>query len=175
MKRIKLLLCAVAIIGLGITSCSDDDDSNNNTNDAISGTYLLTELNTQNATDLNMDGTSNFNQRLESNCYNNSRIVLNNDNTFTYYSNGVAVDVANGTMNCNQNTYSGTWVLDAGTANTGIIIATYMLNGNEATIQLNKSSEEITNYQLFVAYPDRNASGAPIYTTGEVTMIFQKS
>lgn len=176
MKRLNLLLCAVVATGLGFTSCSSDDDTITVNDDVqIAGTYRLTEVNTDSETDFNQDGTANLNQMNESNCYDNSEIIFNADNTFTYEIKSILVDETEGTSACNENIVSGTWVLQGGVGSTAIIDATYENpNGSDVTIRFNKEGNELTQYSLLTQYPDRDMNGGAVYSWGSVEMIFTK-
>lgn len=172
MKKINLVLCSIAFAGLGLTSCSNDDDSSNDV--GIAGTYELKEFNTQNATDFNQDGTSNINQMEETNCYNNSKIVFNSDNTFTYSIKSILVNTTNGTSACAEEQVSGTWSA-TGTGTNAVITATYEnSNANDVQLTLTKEGNELTNSVVLGQYPNRNEAGGAILSVGSVEMVFRK-
>jgi hypothetical protein len=175
MKKLNLLLCAFAMTGF--LACSDDDDDNTpnpTPTFPISGVFYLTEVNTQTETDFNNDGTPHENQKLESECYDESRLVFNSDHSFTYYMNGIAIDEAAATSICTSEIYNGTWELYGGSESTGVIHATYTVDGAQQVMQLNKEGDIITHLIPFGPYPDTNSNGDPIYTTGDVTMTFER-
>src|SRR5690606_27531404 len=91
MKKFRLLALTLAITGFGLTSCSNDDDSDANNETQIAGTYDLEEVITAEPTDFDEDGDFNENQMNESDCYDDSRIILNADNTLTYHSNSIII------------------------------------------------------------------------------------
>ena len=68
----KNLFFYIMCLGALLTSCSNDDDSGGFT--AV--TYQLVEVNTDNPIDVNGDNVANRNELLETDCYRNSRIVL---------------------------------------------------------------------------------------------------
>lgn len=176
MKKINLFVCMLAIAGLGFTSCSDDDSSNTgNTDVEIAGTYDLREVNTQEATDFDEDGTLHINQMEESDCYNNSKVTFNADNTFTADMNGIIVNEDNGTSACAQTTVSGTWEIYAGTGANVVLRVRYEDdNGDNVVANFTKQGGKLTMYELFSEYPDRNAQGGAVYTNGDVEYIYDK-
>ena len=173
MKKLNVLLCTIALAGLTATSCSSDDD--NGTNVGIAGTYVLEEVNTAQATDLNGDGSFSTNQMNEINCYDGSRIILNADNSFVYDRNRVLVDAQEGTYACAENTFTGTWMLQGGSGTSATIIANYQDgNGQSREITLNKDGDEITVIQVFGEYPNVNSEGGYFYQNGQVEYVFVK-
>lgn len=177
MKRVNLLMGAVAIAAFGFTSCSNDDDNNNNDDVRIAGTYELEEVNTEFATDFNQDGTENIDQTEESNCYNDGEIRLNEDGTFTYIITGILVDEGSGSSGCKTSVQvSGTWE-GAGTGNNAVISAAYEdENGDDQIITLNKSGDRLTleDDNILSRFPDRNDNGGAIYRSGSITYVFEK-
>ncbi len=175
MKNIRSLLTAFAIGAFCMASCSDDDDNSNTTPaDNITGTYTLTEFNTATATDLDMDGTPHINQKLETDCYNNTKMIFSANNTVVYQMNSITIDENTGLMNCTSNTFAGTWQIESGSSTLGVINIVIDVNGNPSSISLNKEGNEITNFQLFSEYADINSSGNGFYNSGEITMVFVK-
>lgn len=175
MKKFKILACALAITGFGLTSCSNDDDNAVNEEAQIAGTYNLTEVRTAEPTDFNDDGTFNANQMRESDCYNDSKLILNADNTFTYHKNRIIVNTADGTSGCTEGTFTGTWTILDGSGSDAVIAATYEdNNGDETTLNLVKTGVEIIQTDLFGTYPDRNDEGGAITTFGEVEYVYRK-
>ncbi|HYD91277.1 MAG TPA: hypothetical protein VEA37_07285 [Flavobacterium sp.] len=176
MKKISLLACSLAIAGLGFTSCSDDD--NNNDDVRIEGTYDLVEVNTEDETDLNNDGDAHLNQMDESDCYNEGRITLNDDNTFTYIYTAVLIDEAEGSIGCAEEiTYTGTWELVSGSTSEAVIEITYEAgNGEDTSLLLAKTDNELvwTDDTLVSQYPDRDDEGAPVYTLGSTQFVYRK-
>lgn len=176
MKKFKVLACALVITGFGLTSCSNDDDNDNVNNEAqIEGTYNLTEVNTAEATDFNEDGTLHDNQMEESSCYDDSRIILNADETFTYHKNYILVNEVDGTSACAEGSFTGTWVRLSGSGSDAVIAATYETdNGNDVTINLVKTGNTLVYDDTFGSYPDRNEEGGATSVFGSVEYIFVK-
>ena len=175
MKSIKVLAGVFALTAFGFASCSDDDSDSVNDDNQIAGTYNLVEVNTSEDTDFNMDGTSNENQALESDCYDDGRIVLNADGTLTYYHEYILVDESNGTSTCASADYAGTWVIDMQAGSTVIIDATYVNdNDQEVDITLTKQGNRISYYNMFSEFPDRNSENGATYTNGDVEYVFEK-
>lgn len=177
MKK-NLLFCSLVIAAFGFTSCSSDDDNNNNNDVEIEGTYHLTEVNTEDATDFDQDGTPHINQMDESDCYDEGKITLNADNTFTYVMTGILVDEAAGTAGCAEdNTVSGTWEIVEGVGEDAIIEATYEdNNGDDVTVMFTKQGDMLTlmDNNIFSEYADRNEEGGAIYTLGSTEYVFEK-
>lgn len=176
MKKFKALSGILALSLFAFTSCSDDDNNDNGDNsNQIAGTYRLTEVNTSGETDFNEDGTSNTNQMLESDCYNDSRIVLNADGTLTYYNNYILVNTQNGDATCSSMQADGTWELDSQVGTTMIIDATYLDgNNNQVNVSLTKQGNRLSHYTLFGMYPNRSDSGGAILTPGSITHVFER-
>lgn len=175
MKKIHLLAATLMFTGIAFVSCSDDDSSSSTT---IEGTYDLKEVNTADATDFDMDGDSHIDQTEESDCYDQGRITLNSDNTFTYVATGILIDEQTGQAGCaSAVTLSGTWSIDDGTGETAVLQLNYEdENGDETIVFVEKNGRKITweDDDIFSAYPDRNDDGGAIYTSGSTTYIFEK-
>jgi len=172
MKKINFILGALVFAGLGVTSCSNDDDATNEV--TIAGTYKLKEVNTATDTDFDKNGTAHKNQMEESSCYNDSKIVLNSDNTFTYDIKNILVNTVDGTDACSESTVSGTWAA-TGTGSDAVITATYEdANGDDVALRLTKDGTELTNLVTLSRYPNRNTSGGAIYTVGSVELVFRR-
>lgn len=129
-------------------------------------------------TDLNNDGDAHLNQMDESDCYNEGRITLNDDNTFTYIYTAVLIDEAEGSIGCAEEiTYTGTWELVSGTTSEAVIEITYEAgNGEDTSLLLAKTDNELvwTDDTLVSQYPDRDDEGAPVYTLGSTQFVYRK-
>lgn len=175
MKKLNVLLCTLAVAGLTVTSCSSDDDNGNDNNVGIEGTYTLEEVNTEETTDLDEDGSFSTNQMNEIDCYDGSSIELRADNSFVYEKNRVLVNTEEGTYACSEDTFTGTWVLEGGTGNTAMITVNYEdANGQDRQMNLTKEGDEITVYELFSEYPNVNSEGGFYNETGDVEYIYVK-
>jgi len=172
MKKRNLVLGMFAIAALSFTSCSDDDNSVNDQT-VIAGTYNLTEVNTQGATDFDKNGTSNVNQMKESSCYDDNKITLNSDGTLTYVVNSIIVNQTTGVAACGEDTVTGTWEKE-GTGSDITIRVTYTQNGTNTTINLDKDGDKLTYTKsgLTATYPDRNADGSAYYRSGSTEYVF---
>ena len=176
MKRINLLVGAMALTAFGFVSCSDDDSDGSDVK--FSGTYDLVEVNTQNATDFNDDGTKNVNQLKESNCYNDGKIILNDDGSLKYVITKILVDASDGTSGC-ATAYeaAGKWEAQSTNGNNTTIEAAFTnQNGASQTITLIKRGDNLTytDDTILSTYPDRNADGEAINTRGSITYVFEK-
>lgn len=178
MRRINVLLCSLAVAGIGFVSCSDDDSSSNSNESRIEGTYNLVEVNTEEATNFDQDGDENINQMEESGCYDEGKITLRADNTFTYVYTAILVDESNGTAGCAEEvTYTGTWDIEEGAGTTALIAITYEDENNDpVTLVLTKQGRELSwmDNTIFSEYPDRNEAGAAIYRPGSIEYVFRK-
>ena len=176
MKKFRILACTLLVTGFGLTSCSNDDDNGDVNNDVeIAGTYNLTEVNTAESTDFNDDGSSNENQMEESDCYNDSRIILNSDSTFEYQKNSIVVNEDDGTSGCTEGGFGGTWEILSSAGTDAVIRAVYENdNGDNVTINLVKTGNTIMYTDAFASYPDRDEDGGAIYVIGDVEYVFVK-
>jgi len=174
MKKMKFLFGMLAMGGLLLTSCNSDDDSNTvNDSNGIAGSYELEEFRTPTDTDINKDGTPHPNQMDETNCYNDSKLTFNADNTFSY--NYRAVTVTAGIANCSSADFNGTWEITGTSGNTINIRATYRDATNETvTMNLVKSGNRLSQTTLLTQYPDVNGAGVLVYSVGTVTLVFEK-
>jgi len=176
MKKINLVLGTMAIAACGFISCSDDD--NDGASVKISGTYELNEVNTENATDFNMDGTANVNQVKESSCYDDGRITLNDDGTLKFTITKILIDETDGSTGCAASYQaSGLWQANSVTGSTTTITAVYTdQSGNNQSITLVKNGNELTykDDTVLSSYPDRNANDEAVYTLGSTTYVFKK-
>ena len=140
---------------------------------SVAGTYLLTAFNSSVPTDLNNDGTASTNQLNETTCFDNMLLTLNANNTFTANSKGIEI-VFNGTVDeisCFADpNYTGTWALN-GTilsltyTDTGVEYTdNYTVTGNILTATI--SGGEIVGTET--------TTGAPVYLTSNLTIIFTK-
>jgi hypothetical protein len=175
MKKIRLLAGALFVAGLSFTSCSDDDDSPNAT--TIEGTYELEEVNTAEPTDFDMNGDSHIDQTEESNCYDQGRITINSDNTFTYVATSILIDEGTGQAGCaTPVTLSGTWEAE-GTGTDAVLQLNYEDQNGDATVTfVTKQGTRLVweDDTIISVYPDRNDQGGAIYTQGSITYIFEK-
>ena len=176
MKKINLLVCTLAVAGLGFTSCSDDDNENNNDNTRIEGTYNLDEVNTPRATDFDRDGVSHIDQTEESNCYDNGKIVLRADNTFEYVITGILVQ--DGNAGCRETeTKTGVYTVEpAADPKNALITLTYTENNQTVTREFTKIGDELTwrSNAIVSSYPDRDANGTAIEVAGSVEYVYEK-
>lgn len=176
MKKMNFLFGALALGAITLTSCSDDDNESNDV--GIAGTYELEAVNTEAATDFDMDGTENVNQMEESGCYDSGRIRLNSDNTFTYTITGILIGTADGSVGCKESFQaSGTWEIQTGTDNNAVISAAYEdQNGDDQVITLVKAGNQLTytDDTILSSYPDRNDNDEAFYNAGSTTYVFEK-
>ncbi|WP_338410123.1 hypothetical protein [uncultured Flavobacterium sp.] len=173
----KSLLLKSLIVLISITSIMSCDIETidpllaPNVSTGVSGTYLLTSFITSVPTDLNGDGTTSINQMNETNCFNNSFIVLSAANTFISNSKGIEIDGigTDAVVSCfSDPDYSGSWAQnginitftyqDAGVSYTD----TFVYNGN--TLTLSYSDGEVVG----------TSGGNPVYLTSDLTFVYTK-
>jgi len=177
MKKINLLVCTLAIAGLGFTACSDDDNDSNSSNDTkIEGAYTLEEVNTPVTTDFDKDGDSHIDQTEESTCYNGGKVVLNADNTFEYVITGILVQ--DGNAGCRESeTKTGVYTVQPATdPKNAIITLTYTENNQTVTRQFTKVGEELswTSPAIVSTYPARDANGNAVEVAGAVEYVYER-
>lgn len=174
MKKMKFLFGMLAI-GALLTSCNSDDDNTVpvDTSNQIEGSYKLIEFRTPNNTDINKDGVAHPNQMNETGCYNDSKVTLNADNTFSYEYR--AVTVADGIASCSSATFNGTWRITGTSGSTINIRATYQNGENDTmTLDLEKTGNVISQTSFLAKYPDLNNSNVLVYSYGTVVLVFVK-
>lgn len=175
MKNLKLLMLAIAGC-VTLASCSDDDNDSNNNNDNqnsdLTGTYRMTSWNAPMAVDFDDNGTSSTNMMLESNCYNNSQMTINEDGTYDMTYNYVGID---GTVSCESETTTGTWT------RTGNSFSTTHMNGSQSMntnytfaggsgAQNTTLTRNMSNWD----YPSIDTNGNQVYSTGNVNMVMSR-
>lgn len=83
MKNVNVFI--LAALGCTLFSCSDAYEKtqrNVNRDQDVTGIYTMSSWNAPKAADFDGDGTSNRNMMLESSCYNNSVMQINEDGTY---------------------------------------------------------------------------------------------
>lgn len=139
----------------------------------IAGTYLLTGFNTSVATDINNDGVSSTNQLNETTCFDDMLLILNANNTFTADSKGIEI-IFDGTVeeiDCfTDPDYTGTWAL-----NGSILSLTYTDEGEVFTDNYNVSGNTLSaTVQGGEVVGTETTTGAPVYLTSDITIIYSK-
>jgi hypothetical protein len=139
---------------------------------SVAGTYLLTGFNTSVPTDLNMDGTPSVNQMNETNCLNNSLLILNANNTYTANSKGVDIDATGSTsvITCSTDPDDvGTWVLNGSVITlTSTVTPTdvYSFNVNGTILSATEQNGQAVGVDLI--------TGAPVYLNCDITIVYTK-
>lgn len=174
MKKINSFMLAVAGC-FALASCSSDDNGGGNPNATVAGTYNMTSWNSPNAIDFDNDGTSSANMMDESTCYDNSKMVLHQDGTYTMAYNFIGITGTTASCAPVENT-SGTWVRSGNT-----ITTTSMVNGVATdtdysfAVGSGTNGNTMTRYMTNAQYPTLNESGGAVWSTGNVNMVFSKS
>jgi hypothetical protein len=175
------LLGSLLLAGLTFTACSDDDnnmaaiDSNLDPSE-LNGTYDIVAVNTEMATDYDMDGTAHINQMEETECYDTASITFSGlHDQFTYQRHRLAVAEEQGIGLCDDLTITGTFVrIDGGYTN-GTFRLTYVNgSGNTMTMDFVKEGTKLTQTNPYGPYPNRTANGTPTTTPGKIEYVFQK-
>ena len=174
MKKMKFLFGLLAIGALTLTSCNSDDDNDTviDNSNGIAGTYALVEYRTPGDTDIDKDGTAHPNQIDETDCYDDSSIVFNADNTLTY--NYRSITISEGIGTCATAAFGGTWEITGSSGNTVNIRATYQNATNQqVTLNFAKNGNRLTQTTLIAQYPNV-VNNVLVYSTGTVTLVFEK-
>ncbi len=163
-------------IALAFTACSSDDDSNNTT--SLQGTWKMTAFNTENAYDLNNDGTASTSVMDETNCYQNETLVFNADGSTgsaiaTSYAD-IELTLVAGTTD--EYEYSVTCVSEDDT--TPFL---YTQNGNNVTLSFGGDSQTLTlsgNTLTYVFeegfFIEVDNNGTTTTVTEDITFVFTK-
>ena len=165
MKTLRLSFIALAGC-LGILSCSDDDSDNNNGN-GVAGTYNLTMVSISDQIDFDQDGTANSDLMLESPCYLDSHIIINNDGTYTSEYSYVFHESETG---CTTETQQGSWNIEGD----NLMLTNDSMSPTPAPVSYIREGNTLTLIMEESPYPDRDEQNQPIYTTGEVILTYTK-
>lgn len=177
MKKINLLVCSLAVAGMGFVSCSDDDNKVNDDSTRIEGTYYLDEVNTAAATDFDEDNDEHRDQMEESDCYDGGKIVLNADKSFEYTVTGIVIN--GGEAGCAQS-YVVNGVYDAeplaSNPSNALITLTYERNGDTVVREFTKIGNQLTweDDSILSQYPDRDAEGNAVLVPGSVEYVYER-
>lgn len=175
MKITKLI--ALLLVSVITFSCGSDDDGDSGTI-SINGTWKMTAFLSENAYDLNSDGTSSNNVIVETGCYDNELIIINSDGTSTVISNSyldIILELVAGTtdqfeyvFNCvlENETLQLDWILDGTTVS--------FLDGNDVVAEATLSNNTLT-FVLPGAYDvDVEENGVIVTITEDLTYIYTK-
>lgn len=165
MKTIKILIF-VAIVSLPVISCNNDDDNSTNNNSDIAGEYNLTYLYIPEATDYNQDGISSQDLLMESSCYLDSQIVLNEDMSYTETNSYVFFISETG---CQSEERFGTWEI-----NGDIITLTDNTMELPSTKDYSYDNNELFRTEVNAQYPTRDGEGNPVYANGDLQYTYTK-
>ena len=170
MKNLKFFLLAMA--GCCALACDSDDDSNNNSD--VAGTYNLTAFNAPMSVDFDGNGTSSSNIMNESNCYANSKLVLNSDGSYTLTDN--SVNISGTTSNCGSQTTTGTWSRSGNTFTMNSGVGTNIVTTNYNYVKASGTNgATMTRTTTNGMYPSLNASGNPQWSIGTTNMVYTRS
>jgi hypothetical protein len=190
-----ILLSLITLFFLGFTSCSGDDEPvdplliDNNQNggggnngggdsSSVSGVYVMTAFNSSVPIDLNADGTASVNQLDESDCFNNSFLTLNQNNTFVSESKGIEIDFMfdsqtgeeTSTIICYEEEDSnGTWAVDGNE-----VIFTYVVDGETFSDTFVKEGNQLIFTVEDGSVIGTTDQGTPVYLTSTIEIIYTK-
>ncbi len=171
MKRLPLLMFAVAGC-FAVTSCSDDDSAGNNTSADLVGSYELTSYTAPNEQDFDGDGDSNTNLVMEGSCYNDSWISFHSDGTYDEGFTSTTMGDGGLSVECETQISSGTYTQEGNSVTTTRTSGSGSLN---ATYTFNSSSRTLSRTQNGSSYTGFN-SVTHLWTelTGNVNLVFTK-
>jgi hypothetical protein len=169
MKKFKFFLLAAA--GCFVLAC-DDTEGDDNSRSEVAGTYNLTAFNAPMSVDFDADGTSSSNLLNESDCFDNSKLVLNADGTFTLTDNAVTINGT--TASCGSQTTTGIWGRSGNTLTTGSGPGNGVMTNYMYVSESGSSSATITRTIADGNYPSLNGSGDPQWSVGTVNMVYTK-
>lgn len=173
------LLGSLLLAGLTFTACSDDDTKATDSNldpSELNGTYNIVAVNTESATDYDMDGTAHINQMEETECYDTASITFSGlHDQFTYNRHRLSVQEEEGIDLCDDLTIVGTYERISGGYTNGTFRLTYVNgSGNTMTMDFVKEGTKLTQTNPYGPYPNRTASGVPSSTVGRIDYVFEK-
>lgn len=166
MKTLRLPLIALAGC-LGMLSCSDDDSDTNDTNSEISGTYNLTMVLAPTEVDSDGNGTPHSDLMLESPCYADSHIMINEDGTYMSEYSYAFFESETG---CTAETQEGSWEAD----DDHLMLTNESFWPTPAPVSYIREDNTLIITLEDVPYPDRDGDNNPIYTTGDLTLTYTK-
>ena len=175
MKITKLI--ALLLVSVITFSCGSDDDGDSGTI-SINGTWKMTGFLSENAYDLNGDGTASNNVIVETGCYQNELIIINDDGTASVIENSyldIILELVIGTTD--QYTYTFNCVTDSSTIlleweQDGTTISFY--DGNDVVAEATLSNNTII-FVLPDAYDvEVEENGVIVTVTEDLTYIYTK-
>lgn len=164
-------------IAIAFTACSSDDDNGNTNATSLEGTWKMTAFNTENAYDLNNDGTASTSVMDETNCYQNETLVFNADGTGAANNTSYAeIELTLITGTTDEYEYTVTCVSENDT--TPFL---YTKNGNDVTLNVSGSSQAATlsgNTLTYVFqdgfFVEVDNNGTTTTVTEDITFVFTK-
>ncbi|MEM0517765.1 MULTISPECIES: lipocalin family protein [Aequorivita] len=169
-------LFGLLFLALAFTACSSDDDSSSN-EASIEGTWKMTAFNTENAYDLNNDGTASTSVMDETNCYQNETIVFNADGTGTAFNTSYA-DIELTLVAGTTDEYEYTVTCVSEDDSTPFL---YTQNGNTITLTMGGFNQDVTlsgNTLTYVFeegfYVEVDNNGTTTTVTEDITFVFTK-
>jgi len=172
MKNVKFLMMVMAGC-LAFSSCDNDDDNNNSNTTGYAGTYNMTAWNAPVAMDFDGNGTTSTNFMTETNCYNNSKIILNSNGTYTMTYNALGITGTTAGCAASQAT-SGTWtrsgnnIVTTSTTGGSSTSATYSFANGSAS-----NGATLTRSMTNAQYPTISGNNAT-WANGNVNMTFTR-
>ncbi len=169
-------LFGLLFLALAFTACSSDDDSSNATV-SLEGTWKMTAFNTENAYDLNNDGTASTSVMEETNCYQNETMVFNADGSGTINNTSYAdIELTLVAGTTDEYEYNVTCVSE--NDSTPFV---YVQNGNEITLTLAGFTETATlsgNTLTYVIeegfFVEVDNNGTTVTVAEDITFVFTK-
>jgi hypothetical protein len=166
MKNFYFLLAAAGtFLSLSCGNCEDEPEGT--PRPELVATYRLTSWVIPQAVDLNGDGLASIDLVNESDCYANSYVTLNDDNTYRIRQSMASVEF--GTDTCESTSTYGHW---SAVDNTIELISK---NKEITHLLYAPQTENMQNILPDMDYPVRDESGHLLVASGNVIQIFKKS
>lgn len=169
LKAMKNLKALTLLLTIGLfAACSEDDSATTvNSNNSFAGTYTLTAINTPKMIDFDLNGIPSANLMEEVNCYQGSRIVLNEDGNYTSLYSFANLEAKTG---CDFENSEGMWNISGNEL--GLV---KMSAGEMQEDYFTVSGRQLKKVLVNASYPDRDENNEPIYSTGDVILTYTKN
>src|SRR5690606_14981988 len=151
-------------------SCSDDESSSNVTNPE--GMYVMTAFTVSEPQDLNNDGTASPDIMDETECFENSFVQINSDNTFTASGEGMEINLDENfeaAVACSdEGSYSGTWTMSGNN-----ITMQYTMDGEEVS-ETFKVTDSTIKFNMDNGTTVGMVDGEPVILVTDIEIVYTK-
>jgi hypothetical protein len=160
----KNILLSIVLL-LFVSACGNCDSDPEPALRNMAGIYAMTSWNAPVSTDLNNNGIPSRNLMDETDCYDNSHIVLSEDMTYTKsYHFAEAVDAS---IACNSESSTGTW------STNGNVVRLLSADGGEIVYAYGSVNKILTQSETNLYFPISDG-GLIYHENGPVNMVFEK-